>query len=303
MSQPILTYAGVKEKASTLLAMTSLRREEFEWLVPRFAAAWQAYLEREGIDPGKGGRKPQLSKPEDQLLFILFYFKTYPLQEVLGHLFGISQSVTNTWIYRLSEVLRDTLDQADQLPARLPQAMLDRLAGETAQALAVDGTERRRNRPQDEALQEAHYSGKKKAHTLKNSVIPGLVDRRVKGLGQTREGRVHDKRLIEEDGFEVPPGCQVFGDSAYQGLSLAGGQVHWPMRRPPGGELTDEQKADNRLLAQVRVVAEHVISGIKRCRLVKEVFRNRNPGYADQCLEVACGLHNLRCKFRPASTG
>lgn len=285
--------------------MTSLRREEFEWLLPRFAAAWQAYLEREGIDPGKGGRKPQLSKPEDQLLFILFYFKTYPLQEVLGHLFGISQSVTNTWIYRLSQVLRDTLAQADQLPARFSQEMLERLEAETTapQSLAIDGTERRINRPQNDARQAAHYSGKKKAHTLKNNVVPGLVDRRVKGVGQTCEGRVHDKRLAEDDGFQVPPGCAVFGDSAYQGLTLPGGQVHWPTKKPRNGELTDEQKADNRLLAQVRVVAEHVISGIKRCRIVKEVFRNRKSGYADQCLEVACGLHNLRCEFRPVSTG
>lgn len=282
--------------------MTSLRREEFEWLVPRFAVAWEAYLEREGIDPGKGGRKPQLKKPEDQLLFILFYFKTYPLQEVLGHLFGISQSVTNTWIYRLSQVLHDTLAHADQLPARLPQAMLERLEAETAQSLAVDGTERRINRPQDNELQKAYYSGKKKAHTVQNSILPGLVDRRVKGLGQTREGRIHDKRLIEDDGFAVPPGCQVFGDSAYQSAEIPGGQLQWPTKRPPGGQLTEEQKADNRLLAQVRVVAEHVISGIKRCRIVSDVYRNRKLGYVDQCLELACGLHNLRCKFRYEDT-
>ena len=162
----------MKDKEPTLLAMTSLRREEFEWLVPRFAVAWEAYLEREGIDPGKGGRKPRLSRPEDQLLFILFYFKTYPLQEVLGHLFGISQSVTNTWTYRLSEVLHDTLAHADQLPARFPHEMLERLEADRVQSLGVDGTERRINRPQDNELQKAYYSGKKKPTRCRTASSP-----------------------------------------------------------------------------------------------------------------------------------
>ncbi|MBK8534645.1 MAG: transposase family protein [Candidatus Competibacteraceae bacterium] len=30
-----------------------------------------------------------LTKHEDRLLFFLFYLKTYPLQEVLAHLFGM----------------------------------------------------------------------------------------------------------------------------------------------------------------------------------------------------------------------
>jgi len=37
--------------------------------------------------------------------------------------------------------------------------------------LPIDGTERRRQRPQDPARQKAHYSGKKKVHTDKNLVL------------------------------------------------------------------------------------------------------------------------------------
>ena len=75
----------------------------------------------------------------------------------------MSQSVANTWIYRLSTVLKAALAKADYLPARLAEEMLERLAHEGAQPLGLDGTDRRVNRPQDNELQKTYYSGKKKS--------------------------------------------------------------------------------------------------------------------------------------------
>jgi len=43
---------------------------------------------------------------------------------------------------------------------------------------------------------------------------------------------------------------------------------------------------------------EHAISGVKRSRIVKDVFRNKKPGLSDASMEVACGLHNLRVDHR-----
>jgi hypothetical protein len=54
----------------------------------------------------------------------------------------------------------------------------------------------------------------------------------------------------------------------------------------------------NRLISRVRVVVEHVIAGVKRCRIVKEVFRLTTPGASDLIMEIACGLHNLRVDCR-----
>ena len=54
----------------------------------------------------------------------------------------------------------------------------------------------------------------------------------------------------------------------------------------------------NRLISGVRVVVEHVIAGVKRCRIVKEVFRLTTPGTSDVVMEIACGLHNLRVDCR-----
>ena len=54
----------------------------------------------------------------------------------------------------------------------------------------------------------------------------------------------------------------------------------------------------NRLFASARVVVEHVIGGVKRCRIVKDVLRLTREGISDRVMEIACGLHNLRMACR-----
>jgi hypothetical protein len=53
-----------------------------------------------------GGRKPRIVSMKDKLLFILFYYKVYTLQEVLAFLFDTSQGRVNEWIHQLSTVLK-----------------------------------------------------------------------------------------------------------------------------------------------------------------------------------------------------
>jgi len=65
-----------------------------------------------------GGRKARLETCEDKLLFILVYFKTYPLQEVLAFHFDMSQSQACEWIHILSEVLRMSLNALGHIPER-----------------------------------------------------------------------------------------------------------------------------------------------------------------------------------------
>jgi hypothetical protein len=156
-----LTYDEVKIKEEVRKSMTSLTRLEFEELMIYFKEALHFKLPPR--DPRKGGRPPRLQTPEDQLFFILFYFKTYPLQEVLGYLFGMDQSQANEWIDKLTPVLYDALKRADCLPTRKSQELLALLLEETeSQDIGIDGTERRINRPDEPARQQTYYSGKKK---------------------------------------------------------------------------------------------------------------------------------------------
>lgn len=54
----------------------------------------------------------------------------------------------------------------------------------------------------------------------------------------------------------------------------------------------------NAILSSARVVVEHSIAGVKRCRIVKEVLRLSTAGISDVVMEIACALHNLRLSCR-----
>ena len=133
---------------------------------------------------------------------------------------------------------------------------------------------------------------------MKNNLVGGLDDRQVKCLGQVHEGKKHDKKICDEEGTRLPVGAGLYRDSAFQGHELPGVTVLQPKKKPRGGELSAEDKAANRLVSSIRVVIEHIISGVKRCRIVKDVFRNTKEGFDDLAMELACGLHNYRSYCR-----
>src|SRR5207302_8810111 len=59
-----------------------------------------------------------LPTPEDRLLFILAYLKTYALQVVQGRLFGMVQGKANQWIHVLLPALLAALRALGDAPAR-----------------------------------------------------------------------------------------------------------------------------------------------------------------------------------------
>ena len=132
-------------------------------------------------------------------------------------------------------------------------------------------------------------------------MLGGLEDRQVKYLGATHEGKKHDQKIGDAEGTAFPDGIDLYRDTAYQGHELPNVTVHQPKKKPRNGKLSDEDKAGNRLISSIRVVIEQLISGIKRCRVVKDVFRNTKEGYDEVAMELACGLHNYRSHCRNQS--
>ena len=59
-----------------------------------------------------------------------------------------------------------------------------------------------------------------------------------------------------------------------------------------------EEKEQNSLISSMRIIVEHVICGIKRCRIVKDVLRNTKDKFDDLVMEITCGLHNFRTAYR-----
>jgi len=178
----------------------------------------QARQRRAGA--GAKGKRPRLA---DKLLFILVYQKTNPLQTMHGLQFNLSQSQTNYWLHRLWPVLQQALRDMGQAPERdASRVAHSPLAREGMPALAIDGTERRRQRPTDATQQKEHYSGKKKTHTDKNIVLVNETTSKVIYLGPTVVGKTHDKKAADEAQIAYPFNATLDKDTGFQGYEPEG---------------------------------------------------------------------------------
>lgn len=285
----LFSYEAVKKKEDIFLSMTSITVEEFEVLNIPFKQCWKKHAKEKGI---------VFDTIEDRLFFILFYLKTYPLQQVLAYCFEMSQGEANKHIHDLSHILKLALNKDGFVPPRNTEDILKRLEQENPQDYVIDGTERRIIRPSDKEVQKMFYSGKKGDNTVKNIVLAGIDDCQIKGLTETCEGKKHDKKTCDEANIRLPKGSHCYYDSGFQGLKMEDVTIHAPKKKPRGGDLTEENKEYNQILSSKRVVIEHINAGIKRCKIVKDVFRNMVANYEDVVMELACGLHNFRTYHR-----
>lgn len=298
----MLTYNSLKDRPREFLAATSLTVAEFEQLLPDFQLAYEASYPAQLTMRGQprqrrpgAGPKGLLADPAAKLLFILIYHKTHPLQTMHGLQFGFSQAQSNYWIHRLLPVLQSTLRSMGHAPERdATQVANSPLLTGSDPTLAIDGTERRRQRPRDPQQQRELYSGKKKAHTDKNILLVHEESRQVIYLAPTVVGKTHDKRAADDAAITYPANATLDKDSGFQGYEPAGVLTRQPKKKPRGGQLSVAEQVINSVLSSVRIVVEHVIAGVKRCRIVKDVLRLSKQQVSDLVLEIACGLHNLR---------
>jgi hypothetical protein len=137
-------FADLQSRPTEFLDFTSLTLDEFQALVPPFETAFQAHMAAWCLDgkPRTARRftvyeNCPLPTPEDRLLFILAYLKTYALQVVQGRLFGMGQSKANQWIHVLLPVLLAALRTLSDAPTRSLTALAQRLGVSEADAATV----------------------------------------------------------------------------------------------------------------------------------------------------------------------
>lgn len=234
----MLTYDELKTNVRKFVSLTSLTPEEFADLLPAFQ---RAYLKKYPVSKTKtgkarrrkvgAGRKGALASIEQKLLFALVYQKSYPLQSVMGGLFGIGQSQANEWIHDLLPILKQALDDLGFLPERDPQKFQktekDRI--DAANSI-IDGTERRRQRPKKAEKQALHYSGKKKIHSDKNVVIATVKRKRVAYLSQTYPGKTHDKKVADTENISYPKQMTLHQDTGFQGYEPKVRRLYQPKK-------------------------------------------------------------------------
>ncbi|OQX20882.1 MAG: hypothetical protein BWK75_04350, partial [Candidatus Altiarchaeales archaeon A3] len=63
-----------------------------------------------------------------------------------------------------------------------------------------------------------------------------------------------------------------------------------PIKKPKGCELNAMDKLINKAISSVRVIVENAIAGVKRFKMVTDVFRNKTVDLKDKVMAIACGL-------------
>ena len=142
---------------------------------------------------------------------------------------------------------------------------------------------------------------------MKNTVI-STIDKAILFLGRTFTGRNHDYKMRKE---ELPPDLDWFSelkvlvDLGYLGTlsDYEGDNIVLSFKKPrkskkdPDPQLTDEQKAANRVLSQASIFVENAIGGIKRINILVQAFRNHKINFQDDVIAVSAALWSLSLSY------
>ena len=290
----------LRKHPSVFRHLTGLTVPAFDALaadvVPAVEAAHRAALDRPGRQRAIGAGGAFGLATADQVLLTVVWLRQYPTQEVLGFLFGVSDSTALRAVRRCLPALEragtDAMRMPDPGPGR--RKKLPALLADTpGLAVVIDSFEQRTHRPR--RRQRAYYSGKKKAHTLKTQVGVDEETGRFVDVSDSVPGPWADIKLLRKSRLlkRLPAGVGGIGDLAYVGIAdlHPAGLGAAPRRKPRGQDRPPEDRKYNRAFSRRRIVVEHAIGRLRRFRAVAHVNRHRRKGHAARVRAIA-GLVN-----------
>jgi 5-methylcytosine-specific restriction endonuclease McrA len=284
-------------------AVTGMSIEEFKLLGLTFSKAlYQSKSSKKRERAVGGGRKGALVNDDAKLFFILFYLKIYPTYDLGGLIFGVDRSRISRWVNQFLPLLAQALVRVVKLPKRQISSMEEFIKEfPEVKDIFIDATERRTQRPKKLKSNKKRYSGKKKAHTRKNTIISD-EHKNILVVSKTREGRVHDLTQLKKMSIVeyIPEDVSLWLDKGYQGLDKYlpnNNSLMIPHKNPRGKVLSSEQKRENSIISGIRIVVEHAICGIKRFGCLTSTYRNRR-GQDDQMIFMCSGLWNFHLQYK-----
>jgi hypothetical protein len=272
-------------------------------VAPAVEGAHRKRLDRPDRKRAVGGGDHFDLATADQLLLTVIWLRQYPTNEVLGFLFGVSDStasrVRTRCLRALEQAGKDTMRMPDPGVAR--RKRLPALLADTpGLAVVIDSFEQRTQRPK--RRQRAYYSGKKKAHTLKSQVAVDEHSGRFVDVSDSVPGRWADIKLLKRSGLmkRLPDGVGGIGDLGYTGIRDIHPAGACPRKKPRGKPRPPGDVKYNRAFSRRRIVVEHGLARLRRFRAVAEVNRHRRKGHAMRVRAIA-GLVNRMLDHRNAS--
>jgi hypothetical protein len=304
----MLRYAHLSRHPAVFQAMTGLTVAAFDALVvdllPACVNAKQQRLTRPNRRRAIGGGRHDDLCWTNQILLSVIWLRTYPTNEVLAYLLGVSDSTVSRVLARMLPLLeaagKDTMRLPD--PGRKRRRQLDELLRETpALAVVIDTFEQRVQRCKDPDAADAHYSGKKKQHTLKSQVAVDEETGQIVDVADSVPGPTADITVLEQSGLlaRLPSGVGGIGDLAYIGIAKLHpkGLGASPRRKPRGKDRPPEDIAYNQAFSRRRIVVEHTIGRMRRYQALSQTDRNHRQNHSARVRAVAGLVNRQRSQY------
>jgi len=154
-----LSHDTARQRPDHFLALTSMTVEAFDAILSSFIAAYEEHIRQHLLN--HGGERSKLPHAHDRLFFILVYSKICPIQMLMVHMFGMSQSRASHWVHTFAPVLKAALGRARRLPMHCLRKLLDVLEMSDIRDIVIDGVDRPIQLPDDPDERKARYNGKK----------------------------------------------------------------------------------------------------------------------------------------------
>ena len=307
----MITYKQLSRDGKAFKSLTGLTVAEFDALYDEFEAAWQQAeikrLSRADRQRAIGGGAEYSHDLATRLVMVMLWLRLYLTLDAVGYFFSVNKSTVSRNGRRMITVLRQVSDGEfawPEPPSPGQGKTLDQALAAYPDLFAiVDATEQPVQRPQQDQKQRVHYSGKKKRHTVKTTIVVN-EDGLIRAVTASTPGSLHDIKHLRISGVLdcIPIEVGVIADSGYDGLyknlphhSVA--TAHKARRNHP---LTDNEKQSNRELSRVRIVVENVLCHIKHFQAMAQRFRHPLHIY-DDIFRTIAAIVNRRTRSRLAS--
>ena len=108
------------------------------------------------------------------------------------------------------------------------------------------------------------------------------------------KGNTHDFKLYKEEfGYAVAEWIKLMGDSGFQGILDFHKNSETPKKKSKNHPLTDEDKANNKRIAQERIIIENINACLKVFKIFSNRYRNRRKRFGLR-MSLICGIYNFQ---------
>jgi DDE superfamily endonuclease/Helix-turn-helix of DDE superfamily endonuclease len=191
------------------------------------------------------------------VILTLVYVRQNLNQAAVGDLFGVSQPTVSRVFRGILPLIGEAL--CVHVPD-LKEAIRGRL-------VLVDGTDVPTG---NRAGHADNYSGKRRRAGL-NLQVAADTGGGLLGISTPLPGSMHDRRAFAECAWEdLLANSPTIADPAYQGTHAI-----TPRKKPKGGELSENDKANNKEISSLRSAVERCIAHVKNWKILATGYRGR----------------------------